>query len=264
MIFASSAPIQAYLVDEGVTNVHGNILVIGLSIKVFPQSAGPVMRMFLYFPFLSSRSFWTADANRIGCMPFFLRTWVAYSYHWPLQVRTHDSVAAIFTLSIRGMLFLFTSAAALCNFQADEMFSFIFFGNLVTYSAKSCSPSALRWFAIAYNSFSDRMLCFTMKSQSSNLSSSFFFFYSFSFLTHWTVQLDLLLKRTSSFWCRLECTGWYGCSWSLIQWRVPWAVKYFRVFFVYIAICSKTHTVIFIRLSQVYNNIIVSHNYSYS
>ena len=140
MISGSSAPVHAYLVDEGLTNVPGNILVIGLSIKVFPQSVGPVM----YFPLPCSRSFITADANTIECMPFFLRTWVAHLYHWPLQVGTHDLVAAIFTLSIRGMLFLFTSAAALCNFQADEMFSFIFFGNLVTYSAKSCSPSTLR------------------------------------------------------------------------------------------------------------------------
>ncbi len=72
--------------------------------KVFAQSAGPAMNMFLCFPLPLTKRSRTASANTIGCKPFFRSTCNAHSNHSPPQASTHSAAAALRIVSMRGVL----------------------------------------------------------------------------------------------------------------------------------------------------------------
>ena len=58
--------------------------------KVFPQFAGPAMKIFWFLPLPSIIRSWRVSANTIGCTQFAVSTYTAHCSHWQSFPRWHS------------------------------------------------------------------------------------------------------------------------------------------------------------------------------
>ena len=137
------------------------------------------------------------------------------------------------------------------------MISLSLLGNCITYSAKSFSPSAHLSLATAYSSFSDFMLCFIIKSQSSKFVIILGFFdcncFGF-FAASFNLRFDIDFLFFNIGLNTLQSTACF----DPFQGRMSRTMENFFVFLRDISVCTYTHAVLLVRLTKIHHGIVLT------